>query len=228
MVGPSCHGKFVKKIPLLLASGPLTTAEIYEQVKDFFPECVTDERCSHGKNGKQRADYEWEHSVRRAQSYLKSKNLVNLVGNKWYGLQRDSLYDDVAEMEVENLYREENIDKIREELSSISPESSKYEMIKGIKFIRDRATVAKLKILREFKCQICGTRIVKKDGSFYAEGGHINPKRAGAPETPDNLIILCPNHHKEFDLGKREIMEHNSEFLRFIMSGREYRINLAL
>ena len=228
MTRTSCHGKFVKTILSLLTSGPLTTKEIYEQIKHFFPECVSNERCSHGKNGQQRSDYEWEHSVRRAQFYLKSKNLINLVGNKWYGLQRDSLYDDVAEMEVENLYRNENINKIREELRSLSPKSSKYERIKGIRFIRDRATVAKLKILREFKCQICGTRLVKKDGSFYAEGAHINPKRAGAPDTPDNLLILCPNHHKEFDLGKREVVEHNSEYVRFLLSGKEYRIGLSV
>ncbi len=146
MVRLSCHGKFAKTIQSLLTSWPLTTAEIYEQIKHFFPECVTDERCSHGEEGKERSDYEWEHSVRRAQFHLKSKNLINLVGNKWYGLQRDSLYDDVEEIEVENLYRNEGIDKIREELRSISPKSSKYERIKGIRFIRDRATVAKLKI----------------------------------------------------------------------------------
>ena len=45
------------------------------------------------------------------------------------------------------------------------------------------------------------------DGSFYIEAAHIKPKSQQGTETPDNILILCPNHHKEFDLGKREIIE---------------------
>jgi predicted restriction endonuclease len=226
VAGLSCHGKFVKGIPSILTSGPLTTPEIYEQIRHSFPECISEERCPHGGEGRNQTDYEWQHSVRRAQYNLKRKNLINDLGHKWYYIPANSLYDEAEEMEVENLYRNENVDKIREELRSISPKSSKYEKIKGIRFTRDRTTVAKLKILREFRCQICCTRIVKKDGDFYAEGAHIEPKRTGSQETPDNIIIMCPNHHKEFDLGKREIIEHNSEYIRFIMHGKDYRISV--
>ncbi|MEM0135534.1 MAG: HNH endonuclease, partial [Thermoplasmatales archaeon] len=132
------------------------------------------------------------------------------------------------EMEIENLYRNESVEKIREELKSLSPKSPKFETIQGIRFTRDRATVAKLKILREFRCQICSTRILMKNGSYYAEGAHIRLKSSGSPETPDNIIILCPNHHKEFDLGKREVIEHNSECARFILNGEELRISVSV
>lgn len=68
----------------------------------------------------------------------------------------------------------------------------------------------------------------ERDGTFYAEGAHIKPKRKGFPETPDNILILCPNHRKEFDLGKREVVEHNSEYIRFFLNDKDYRIVLSV
>ncbi|MEM0135072.1 MAG: HNH endonuclease [Thermoplasmatales archaeon] len=224
----SCHRKFVAKIPLVLAKGPLKTKEIYNEIKELVPACISDEICSHGGNGSNRTDYEWQHSVRRAQYSLKKKNIISNFGDRWYVLPTNNLRDEIEEMEIEKIYRNESIEKIRTELKSLSPKSAKFETIQGIRFTRDMATVAKIKILREFRCQICNTRIVKADGSYYAEGAHISPKRSGSPETPDNIIILCPNHHKEFDLGKREMLEHNSEFVHFILNGEEHRISLSV
>ncbi len=224
----SCQGKFAIEIPIILAKGSLNTKELYEQLRHSVPECISDKRCTHGGKGGIRSDYEWQHSVRRAQFSLKRKNIISNLGDKWYFLPTNKLRDEVEEMEIENLYRNENIDTIREELKAISPKSPEYETIQGIRFTRDRSTVAKLKILREFRCQICGVRIVKRDGSYYAEGAHIKPKHSGSPETPDNIIILCPNHHKEFDLGKRVVVEHNSEYIRFLLNEKEYRIQLSV
>ncbi len=224
----SCHGKFVKEIPLVLAKGPLATKEIYDQIKQLVPECILDERCPHGRRGVNRKDYEWQHLVRKAQFFLKNKNVIGNFGYIWYVLPTNNFRDEIEEMEIEKIYRYESIKKIREELKSLSPKSPEFETIQGIRFARDRATVAKLKILREFRCQICNTRIVKEDGSYYAEGAHIRPKRSGSPETPDNILILCPNHHKEFDLGKREVIDHNSEFIHFILNGEVHRISLSV
>lgn len=223
-----CFRKFIKKIPAFLSIRPLTTQEIYDLIRQAFPECISEERCHHGKEGKLRRDYEWQHSIRRAQYYLKGKKKINLIGSKWYKIEIKNLSDEIEETEVESLFQAPNLDKIRQELKSISPKSSKYETINGIRFQRDSVTVAKLKILRQHRCQICGMKILKKDGSFYTEGAHINPKRYGSSETPDNILILCPNHHKEFDLGKREILEKNQDFIRFILNDREYNINLTL
>jgi putative restriction endonuclease len=46
---------------------------------------------------------------------------------------------------------------------------------------------------------------VRLDGSAgpYAEGAHIRPLGAphNGPNSKDNLLCLCPNHHALFDLG---------------------------
>lgn len=63
--------------------------------------------------------------------------------------------------------------------------------------------------LYEGKCAICGWRateeLIKTDkGIEYAHGNeihHIKPVRGGGAADFDNLILLCPNHHKQADMG---------------------------
>lgn len=224
----TCYRKFFESIPTVIENEPMTTPELYEQIRIAVPECITEEKCNHGNNGGERTEYEWQHSVRRAQYDLKSKGMIDLVDHIWYSPKNPRSKDEAEEREAELIYEKQNFGKIREELKSLTPKSTEYEEINGLRLKRDNATVAKLKILREFKCQICGTRIVKRDGTFYAEGAHIKPKKEGFPETPDNILILCPNHHKEFDLGKRDVVEHNSEYVRFLLTDKEYRIGLSV
>ena len=64
------------------------------------------------------------------------------------------------------------------------------------------------KIIRELKntynntCQICGIKIQSNTG-YYSEGHHIRPLGGvhGGYDHKSNVIILCPNHHIEFDYG---------------------------
>lgn len=59
------------------------------------------------------------------------------------------------------------------------------------------------------KCAICGWQateelIISKGKIQYAHGNeihHIHPLAKGGTETANNLILLCPNHHKQADLG---------------------------
>jgi len=100
--------------------------------------------------------------------------------------------------------------------------------IRGKQYKRDNKSIVELKILRDFKCQICGFTIFKKDNSYYIEAAHITKKRHKGPETPDNILILCPNHHKEFDLGNKEIIERTKEKMVFDLNGKRHNIDLTL
>ena len=59
------------------------------------------------------------------------------------------------------------------------------------------------------KCAICGWQatdelIISKGKIQYSYGNeihHIMQVAKGGKETADNLILLCPNHHKQADLG---------------------------
>jgi putative restriction endonuclease len=49
---------------------------------------------------------------------------------------------------------------------------------------------------------MCALRLDTPAGP-YAEGAHIRPLGAPhrGPDTLDNLLCLCPNHHLLFDIG---------------------------
>ncbi len=120
----------------------------------------------------------------------------------------------------------------REQILDLLINLKKYEskeVISNIKALsRDNKTIALLKIIRNFKCQICGTTIKKKDGSYYIEAAHIKAKKEKGKETPQNIILLCPNHHKEFDFGKRKIISHKLNVFEFELNGKKHKINMTL
>ena len=60
-----------------------------------------------------------------------------------------------------------------------------------------------------YKCAICGWQatpdLIKTDrGYMYSHGNalhHITPVENGGQAKDENLILLCPNHHKQADMG---------------------------
>ena len=71
------------------------------------------------------------------------------------------------------------------------------------KVLRDSVIVKDLKNIYNNSCQICNKQINLRD-SMYSEAHHLQPlgkKRHNGPDIKENLIILCPNHHAEFDFG---------------------------
>lgn len=62
-------------------------------------------------------------------------------------------------------------------------------------------------------CEYCGVvGFEMADGSYYLEAHHVIALAAEGPDTVENVIALCPGHHREAHYGKRaEILER--EFL---------------
>jgi 5-methylcytosine-specific restriction protein A len=130
----------------------------------------------------------------------------------------------ISEIKKQNKTKQE----IVRELLNLKPSDPEEVIINSKSFKRDNRTIAQIKILRDFKCQLCSVSIKKKDGTFYVEAAHIEPKNRKGRETPDNILLLCPNHHKEFDLGDRKISQHNKDKITFVMNGEEYTISLKI
>ncbi|MBZ0148703.1 MAG: HNH endonuclease [Pseudorhodoplanes sp.] len=69
------------------------------------------------------------------------------------------------------------------------------------RIIRDTEVTKALKKLHSHECQLCKTTITLGDGSAYSEAHHIrplgNPHRG--PDTPENIIVVCPNCHVLMD-----------------------------
>jgi predicted restriction endonuclease len=91
---------------------------------------------------------------------------------------------------------------------------------------RDTRLVRSLKSFNNYSCQFpgCGVKIPKRKGGWYIEVAHIKPVAEGGRSVLGNLLVLCPNHHKEFDYGELEIREQTVEVVRGKLNGKEFVI----
>jgi len=76
-----------------------------------------------------------------------------------------------------------------------------------------RRNVGMVKVLKEKygnRCQICGFTFKTSKGTFYSEAAHIIPisDATSGVDSPDNIWILCANHHKMLDRGAIESIDN--------------------
>ena len=69
------------------------------------------------------------------------------------------------------------------------------------RLLRDTALARWVKMKHGYRCQLCGHTIQLPDGSLYAEAHHIQPLggQHRGPDTIQNIVCVCPNHHAELD-----------------------------
>lgn len=81
---------------------------------------------------------------------------------------------------------------------------------------RDRKKAAALKQHYDNTCQFCGTRLQVAEDRFYSEAARIKGlgEPHNGPDKASNMLVLCPNHHLQFDRG----------VLRLRKVGGDYRI----
>ena len=136
--------------------------------------------------------------------------------------------DELEQNLLTNILRNKSKNELINELFNDTDENDEKITIKGRVFKRNNSNITKIKILRGFHCQICGKTIIKRDGSKYIEAAHIKEKAKGGKELWNNIILLCPNHHKEFDIGLRETIEHSDKYIKFNIGENEYTISFEL
>lgn len=71
------------------------------------------------------------------------------------------------------------------------------------RILRDQLLVNELKLQCDYTCQICGHRLQSAPDTGYSEVHHIKPLGDPhmGPDIPENMLVLCPNHHADFDNG---------------------------
>lgn len=69
--------------------------------------------------------------------------------------------------------------------------------------VRDTYISKTVKKLYDYKCQICMLSIETESGP-YVEAAHIKAlgRPHNGPDSIDNILCLCPNHHTMFDYGR--------------------------
>ncbi|MFF0714669.1 HNH endonuclease [Streptomyces bauhiniae] len=68
------------------------------------------------------------------------------------------------------------------------------------KIVRDTPMVRRAKGMHADHCQVCGIQLATRFGT-YSEGAHIRGlgRPHDGPDEMANLLVLCPNHHVQFD-----------------------------
>ena len=67
---------------------------------------------------------------------------------------------------------------------------------------RDTQKVKALKLRYLDKCQICNYSLILENGKRHSEVHHLRPiGNEGGNDDTDNMLVLCPNHHKAFDFS---------------------------
>jgi hypothetical protein len=87
------------------------------------------------------------------------------------------------------------------------PQPPASDEVTSYQIVRDPVLAYRVKVLHEYRCQVCGERIALPDGRFYAEAHHIQPL-GGEHQGHDllgNMLCVCPNHHAELDLALWDI-----------------------
>lgn len=77
-----------------------------------------------------------------------------------------------------------------------------------LRIVRDTKQARWIKKLYDYRCQMCGLRLEGFAGP-YAEAAHVRPLGSphNGPDTSDNILCLCPNHHVLLDHGGVAVRE---------------------
>lgn len=128
--------------------------------------------------------------------YFTKKDWWNLYRNKedlFYNIKRWIWW-------LNKNYKKE-LEKNILQASDLNITEAKRKQTTTNRIIRDTKIIIKLKKIYNNCCQICWKQIKISNNLFYSEWHHIKPlgKNHNWPDIEDNVIILCPNHHAEFD-----------------------------
>lgn len=90
------------------------------------------------------------------------------------------------------------------------------QRVERMEQIRDRRKSVSIKRIYDNECQFCGICLQVSDGQYYSEAAHIQAvgEPHNGPDLMKNMLVLCPNHHLQFDRG----------VLRLEKAGETYRI----
>lgn len=110
---------------------------------------------------------------------------------------------------LDEIFNKGNAENILKEFEQrLSNEQPTVVESKVLRIKRNQTIVRSMKEKYENKCQVCGFTFQKKDGGYYSEVAHIKPIETLeiGVDSPSNLIVLCPNHHKMHDFGALKII----------------------
>ena len=98
--------------------------------------------------------------------------------------------------------------------------------------VRNTELAKRLKKEYDHRCQVCGQQRQRGKDEPYAEAHHIHPLGGDPPgvDHESNILVLCPNHHADFDYGTVEVNPNSLEITHAYdnqVDGQELVVNEA-
>lgn len=156
--------------------------------------------------------------------WLKVSEKVALDWFKRNNIEEDITLDEIVDLKNESITK--LLAEIDKKMQNVSAERIKKVVSATIR--KDTKIIKTLKKVAGFKCQFpnCGHQIKKKTGGYYIEVAHIKPVKQDGKSILGNLIVLCPNHHKEFDYGNLSIKLQTLNKIAGSLNEKEFEIEL--
>ena len=80
-------------------------------------------------------------------------------------------------------------------------------------FVRNAEKTRRIRNMYQDKCQVCGIAIDVPGGGKYSEVHHLRPLKEYGDDNYGNMLVLCPNHHVEFDYRAIGISEDGTTII---------------
>jgi 5-methylcytosine-specific restriction endonuclease McrA len=141
--------------------------------------------------------------------------------NKYADMDRD--FSTKEQDDIESRLSGLSDDELKEMIRSRQGKPRKATESTGTTPVRDHFLMELYKRKYGYACQFCSTTIEKANGKHYIEACHITPVGKDGSDDNDNILVLCPNCHKLFDYGKREVVEHTKSLFVVKLNGHEYK-----
>ncbi|AQS59441.1 HNH endonuclease [Desulforamulus ferrireducens] len=88
-------------------------------------------------------------------------------------------------------------------IEDIGEHNNEIEEVFLSRIKRYQKIVKRLKIEYDHKCQLCGENFLMDNGNYYCEAHHIKMLSKDGSQSPENVLILCANHHRMFHYASK-------------------------
>lgn len=178
---------------------------IYPAIKSSYPDLCNDEFLCEEAHDSGRPQPEWKHAVRDIQQRLASRN-----GTRVHRQDEQEMW--LFESESD----EAATDSDPIEIPSGNEATERRETTVN-RIQRNRVLVDRMKDLYDHTCQVCGDRRQSGPDEGFSHVHHLMPlgEPHDGPDVPENTVVVCPNHHEDFEHGMLVINPQTKEIHHF-------------
>jgi len=135
-----------------------------------------------------------------------NKNGISELFNKDNRI--NEIGDDKEIISLIELFDKEELDEQIEKdfFDDIDVPENETEETHGKRVKRYLQIVKMLKKKYNYRCQLCGYTFHMDNGNDYCEAHHIKMLSKDGSQSPENVIILCANHHRIFHYASDNII----------------------